>query len=282
MPRQECDWTGLVVKGDSWIALETAEKIIDEAKKLGEELRIPDEWGIESEKKAFKKLKRFSLIGDRPCRIIVIGGDGTLLKLLQYPAAEDAIIMTIGAGRRCYFFDIDNTEVQGALTRLLEKDYIEHRMWRLRINACNEYSAKALNEIAILGDNTRITRMTVIMGFRKVFEVVGDGLIVSTTQGSTAYSLSAGGPIVDPLLLSMIITPVNPVALNIRPIVVEPFSEIRVRIPQGEKRLRLLVDGIGFGGIPEKCEVKIRLDEKPVRVARTRWVRFYERLFPSS
>jgi NAD+ kinase len=142
MPHKDCGWTGLVVKGDSWIASETAEKILEEANKLGEEVRIPAEWRIESGEGLFQGLKRFSLLEERPCRIIVIGGDGTLLRLLQYPAAEDAIIMTIGAGRRCYFFDIDNTEAQGALTRLLEGDYIEHRMWRLNVKACGEYKAK--------------------------------------------------------------------------------------------------------------------------------------------
>ncbi len=278
MPAKECEWTGLIVKKNSDIALKTAIKIIEQAKKVNEKIKLPAEEGLN--KNSFDAgIDYFSLEKDRPCRIIVIGGDGTLLRLLQYPNVEDAVIATIGAGRRCYFFDIDNTEINGFLKRFIQGDYIEHRIWRLYIETKDGYMGKALNEVVIAGDNTRIIRLSVDMGHRRIFDISGDGVIVATTQGSTAYSLSAGGPIVDPLLTSMIITPLNPTQLHIRPIVVEPFSTVRITVPEQDTKPRLIIDGIYKKTIESDYKINIRLYEKPIRIARFRWVRFYERVF---
>ncbi len=276
MSKKKCDWTAMVVKDGSTVALKTAARLLDDASRLGETIKIPLQ--LEPKSPLLKNVPRFDFSEEKPCRVIVIGGDGTLLRLLQYEELGEAVIATIGAGRRCYFFDIDNTEIEGILDRLLRGDYVEHRMWRLRINACGEFEANALNEVALVGDSTKIMRLNVMAGTRKIYEFTGDGVIVATTQGSTAYSLSAGGPIVDPLLTSMVITPINSTMLHIRPIVVEPYTTIKIGVPE-EKRFRILIDGIGYGGVPPGCIISVRISEKPVRVARFRWVRFYEKLF---
>ncbi len=266
---------GIVVKGD--------EKSIEIAKLACRELRenkakpmLAVESRVDLSEVGADEL--FSLREECPDKIIVIGGDGTLLKTLLTLGSKDPVIMTIGAGRRCFFFDIEGLEGVSFIKHFLRGNYVVYRYSRLCVEVNSKPQTCFLNEAVVASSRDSIAELEVRVGYHKLYRIRGDGVIIATTPGSTAYSLSAGGPIVDLLNPSIIVTPLNPIQLNLRPVVLNCLSSVEV-VVEGCSNTELYLDGVRYKKLEKNDTVRVRLCSKPARIARFRWYRFYERLF---
>ena len=130
-------------------------------------------------------------------------------------------------------------EIDGVIEKLNSKSYIiENRIMLKALNQC------ALNDIVIKGENhTRTATLDLYINDKKLCSYVADGLIISTPTGSTAYSLSAGGPIISPFVECFLITAICPHTLNTRPIIIPAEEKITVKIREENQKLNVTFDG---------------------------------------
>ena len=181
--------------------------------------------------------------------VIVIGGDGSMLDAARRAAKNAIPVLGINMGRIGYMTEIEMDELY-LLDRVFSGEYTvdERAMLTVRIVSDKgqvRFSSDALNEAVIAnGSTARIIDIELSDGNELVTNYRADGLVVSTPTGSTAYSLSAGGPIVDPRLSCICVTPVCPHSLLARPMIFPDTAELRVKnICVREKMLHLTVDG---------------------------------------
>ena len=225
--------------------------------------------------------KIFDLTRETPDVVVVVGGDGTFLRTVQLLGDRQPAIMTIRLGRRGFLLDVNPYEVTARIRDLLDGKYMIVRYMRLqaKIEGRNTRLPYALNEVAFLQPDFKVVRLRVFKDGEPLFSLDGDGIIVATPIGSTAYSLSAGGPIVDPEVQSIIVTPLNPLQLYLRTIILPPTAIVQVAIRSDSPRARLLIDGQYSIDIDPGEIVTITKAPTPVRVIRFQRLPIYERVF---
>lgn len=181
--------------------------------------------------------------------IFVFGGDGTMLRALNSFVEYGIPILGINLGRLGFLLETEVGELDAALDMLCDGGYeIEHRMMlhvQMVQNGKN-MSAYATNEVSISrGLSQRMIAMDAHVGNMLVDHYIADGLVLSSPTGSTAYSLSAGGPIVSPDVTCFVLNPICPHSLQSRPIVLSSKEIVRLRIEMKEMRegIQLAVDG---------------------------------------
>lgn len=177
------------------------------------------------------QLEQLAHAGKLDC-VIVIGGDGNFIRALESFSQFDIPLIGVNKGNLGFLTDIDPDQVVTKISLLAletanEKvTFIEKRNLLTLNNQQN-----IVNELSIHGSSEhRIIRLEVNINDSLAFEMIGDGLIVSTPTGSTAYNLSSGGPIVHPEVPAIIITPIAPHTLTSRPIVVPIDSKITIKL----------------------------------------------------
>ncbi|MFZ3170718.1 MAG: NAD(+)/NADH kinase [Carboxydocellales bacterium] len=180
--------------------------------------------------------------------IIVLGGDGTLLQSARAVAKSGIPILGVNFGQLGFLTEIDTGEVYPALEKLLAGDYqLEERMMLEAVVRRNGQVAErsvALNDVVMAkGAFSRLITLDILINDEPVATIPADGVIVATPTGSTAYSLSAGGPIVPPSLEVMLITPICPHSLTSRPMVVSPTNRIKVIVSNHVGEVMLTLDG---------------------------------------
>lgn len=218
-------------------------------------------------------------IGGQIELLVVLGGDGALLSAARAVAREEVPLLGVNVGHLGFLTELEGGDVEQAVDRLLAGDFrLDSRlMLRSRVERQGEIVAEhlALNDVVITRTTfARMIRLRTFVGGEFVVEYMADGMIVATPTGSTAYSLSAGGPIVSPEVEAVVITPICPHTLAARSIVVPPREEIVVELVGREEGTLLTVDG--QEGVP-----LIKTDRLLVEVApyRTRLVRLHARSF---
>jgi NAD+ kinase len=165
-----------------------------------------------------------------------IGGDGTLLKSVTYVHDLGIPIIGINTGRLGFLATIQKEEITQSLSKILNGDYYisERSLLSVETNPTNDDISKlnfALNEVAINRKNTTsMIKIETEVNYKHLTSYWSDGLIVSTPTGSTGYSLSCGGPVIDPSNDSVVITPIAPHNLNARPIVIPDSSTITLKV----------------------------------------------------
>ena len=182
--------------------------------------------------------------------LIVLGGDGTILSAVSEYGVHDIPLLGINHGQLGFLTEIEKTDTQGLVRALRGEFYIEWHMM-LDVEAGNK-SFGALNDAVIhRGGFARILETSLYVEGQLVSCAKSDGIIISTSAGSTAYSLSAGGPIVYPSLEVILATYVCPHNLHSRSIVLPASKEIRVVMHSAEKQhSTLTIDG------QKSCEIK--------------------------
>ncbi len=162
-----------------------------------------------------------------------IGGDGTFLKTASHVGNKNIPILGINTGRLGFLADISGEEIVAAFDDILNNRYrIEERtILQVKTSDSNEIFGYALNEVAVLKQDTS-SMITVHTKLNEEFltDFQSDGLIVSTPTGSTAYSMSVGGPLVLPLSKNFILAAVAPHSLNIRPLVIPDDFKIELEV----------------------------------------------------
>ena len=168
---------------------------------------------------------------------IAIGGDGTFLKVSRFYAPYSIPILGFNVGRLGYLAQAKPEEIDEVIEKLKNNDFeIQNR---LMLKAQDK---TALNDVVIKGVNcARSSTMDLFINNKKLCSYVADGLIISTPTGSTAYSLSAGGPVVSPDVKCFLIIPICPHTLNMRPVVV-PQGE-KITIKNENEKLNVSFDG---------------------------------------
>ena len=171
--------------------------------------------------------------------VIVIGGDGTFLKASRFYGRNNIPILGFNVGRLGYLAQAHPDEIDFVLDKLKNDDFVIEKRTMLK---ALDYTA--LNDIVIKGLNcARTSTLDLYINNKKLCSYVADGLIVSTPTGSTAYSLSAGGPIVSPEVDCFLIIPICPHTLNTRPIVVPTSEKITVKACEKNQKLNVSFDG---------------------------------------
>ncbi len=180
---------------------------------------------------------------------IVIGGDGSMLDAIRKAAPLKVPVLGVNMGRIGYMTELEPDEI-GLLDKVFVGEYAIEERTLLGITIVSpkgqvKFKAEALNEAVIAnGSTARIVDLELSCDGEVVNTYRADGLVVATPTGSTAYSLSAGGPIVDPQLHCLCVTPVCPHSLMARPLVFPDSAELKVKnICTREKVLHLTVDG---------------------------------------
>jgi NAD+ kinase len=176
--------------------------------------------------------------------IVVLGGDGTLLSIAHLVAQKDVPVVGINLGALGFLTEVPQEEMFLALDSYLEGN--EKNVSRRQMLQANtkERSYYSLNDVVInKGALARMIRCAIWIDGKEIAMVRADGLIISTPTGSTAYSLSAGGPIVQPYIPGIILTPICPHTLSFRPMVISSESEVKVQLLTEGEEVYLTIDG---------------------------------------
>ena len=170
---------------------------------------------------------------------IAIGGDGTFLKCARFYSEKNIPLLGFNVGRLGYLAQAKPNEIDFVIDKLKNSDFIIEN--RLMLKAKDKI---ALNDIVIKGINcARTAILDLYINDKELCSYVADGLIISTPTGSTAYSLSAGGPIVSPLIDCFLIIPICPHTLNMRPVIVPSSEKITVKMHDNDEKLYVSCDG---------------------------------------
>jgi NAD+ kinase len=181
---------------------------------------------------------------------IVVGGDGTMLAVARKLAGHDVPLVGINQGRLGFMTDIARTEMLPALDRLLAGEFVSDR--RMLIDACvlrdgqQVFNTLALNEVVVnKSDLGRMIEIEVMVDGEFLYVLRADGMIVATPTGSTAYALSANGPILQPAVPGIALVPLCAHALTYRPITIPDSSCVELKLVQSYGG-RVHVDGQSF------------------------------------
>jgi NAD+ kinase len=204
--------------------------------------------------------------------LVVLGGDGTLLRAARAVAAVDTPMLGVNLGKVGFLSRVEANQLEPTLERLLAGDYtIDARMaieGRILPGGRDAETTPyvALNDIVVArGALARVCRLDVAIGPSHLATFIADGLCVSTPTGSTGYSFSAGGPVVDPNSRNLIVTPIAGYLSAIRSVVVSPEQTVRCRVVDAIEAL-VSVDGREDVAIAVGDVVEVRAMERPIRL----------------
>ena len=180
--------------------------------------------------------------------MLTLGGDGTLLRAARLLEDHPVPILGINLGRLGFLTCCPVDAMEDALGRLASGAYaVEPRMTleaRVQEDGSTKTTWRALNDVVLhKGGFARVVTMWVQANGETVAHYSADGIVFATPTGSTAYNLSAGGPIVFPTLETILVTPVSAHTLALRPLVLPPTAEVTVRVEDGPDELLVTVDG---------------------------------------
>jgi NAD+ kinase len=203
--------------------------------------------------------------------LVVLGGDGTFLRAARAVAEVDVPLLGVNLGKVGFLSKVETSDLEAVLRQLVDGEFeIDTRMGlQATINPGGHEVAEeffALNEIAVVrGSLARVCRLDVEIGPSHLATFTADGLVVSSPTGSTGYSFSAGGPIVDPTSRNLVVTPIAGYLTAIRSVVVSPRHTVRIRIIDAYDVL-MSADGredrrLAIGDVVEVCEFR-----RPIRL----------------
>lgn len=241
MPRLSIRRVGIHWNSTKSNGFEVALRLIDMLRTRGIEFRVNDEL---ADRLDMPELRVDDFEG---CGLmVVLGGDGTILSALDRAIPYDIPILGVNLGRLGFLTEIETSDLTDAvIDRVLQGDYELDTRMILSIEGQDDMKLFALNDIVI----TRSTPSVRILSLEYEADgtlidcISGDGLIVATATGSTAYSLSSGGPIVLPGLECFVVTPVCPHTLNARPVVLSSSHRITVRVRDERGGAQAVLDG---------------------------------------
>lgn len=210
---------------------------------------------------------------------VAVGGDGTIMHVAKAAALADRPVLGINGGHLGFLAGLERDGLD-ALPRLLTGEYTVEQRLLLEISV--ERSAQrlvyyAMNEAVVSrGALSRLVDVTVTNGRQEVLACRGDGVIVATPTGSTAYSLSAGGPVVDPAVECLLVTPVCPHTVTPRAQILPATAQLTVQVASGEAFVT--VDGEENAAFSPEDRIGVRRAERPARLIRLTDVTFYQEL----
>jgi NAD+ kinase len=199
--------------------------------------------------------------------VVAVGGDGTVLEAARQALGTGAPVVGVNAGNVGFLAEIQPDEIDAALAALGHGRYSITERMTLR-GTVGSTTFDALNDVVVEKEESQnIVRIKVFADDEQLVEYRSDGVIVATPTGSTAYSFSAGGPLVDPELDSVTVTAVAPHTLFSRPLVFGPDTRLRLEVA-GERAARLNGDGRAYGMLEPGDTVEIGRGPEVIRLIR--------------
>jgi NAD+ kinase len=269
---------GIVAKVGSREAMHTAHELFEWLRRRGLEAALDEATlrarGIGGEP-AFDPAAAWDLV-------VVLGGDGTLLAVAR-SLARGTPILGVNLGNLGFLTEINRGELYPALVEVLEGHFkIEERSLfdvELRRDGAPPSLFRVLNDAVITKSAlARIIELTLRVDGHLIARFRADGLIVSTPTGSTAYNLSAGGPVLNPLLPVAVLTPICPHALSLRPIVVPDTGLIEVTLETRDEEVYLTLDGQEGTSLNFRDTVRVTRGAVKVQLAKVSARSFYDSL----
>jgi NAD+ kinase len=205
---------------------------------------------------------------------VSMGGDGTFLRVVRLAWAEDVPVLGVNFGRLGYLPDLVPDQVRVALARVFEGKAVIEARCALEVSITDHSSPDepsselALNEVVLKAlDFGHTVLLDTSIDGEDVFTYSADGVLIATPTGSTAYNLSAGGPILSPTLRAMVVTPVAPHLSLDRSLVLTDTQRVTVAIAR-DRSACLVIDGQEIGPLTPGSTVSCRVATRPVRVVR--------------
>jgi len=237
-------------------------------------------YGIENAMTEIDKYKELEITRKWDC-LLSVGGDGTFLKIARCAVRNDIPVAGINLGRLGFLNEIDLSNLESCLDKLRKGNFSVIRRSVLNIDIYREEekidNTIAINDAVLSREIiARVMKLSLYINSQKVETYHGDGIIICTPSGSTAYSLSAGGPIVSPELDAIVITPLCPHSLHARTIICTPQDEIKVVFdPFRMKESILTVDGQTVKCLRQNSYAVITRKREPLKIIRFGGTNFY-------
>jgi NAD+ kinase len=214
--------------------------------------------------------------------VVVMGGDGTMLSIARELAPHGVPLIGINQGRLGFLTDITVEDMYGAVAEILSGQYVaEERILlngQVRRGLERVFEATAFNDVVVgKGGSGRLIDLEISINSEFVYSQRADGLVVTTPTGTTAYSLSAGGPIVHPTLEAVALVPICPHTLSARPIVVSSHSRIELILTYADDA-RVHFDGQHYFDLQSGDHVWITRASRPVTLLHPHSYSYYDTL----
>jgi NAD+ kinase len=210
---------------------------------------------------------------------VTLGGDGTILQISRFLAGSGVPVLGVNMGNKGFLAELEGTELE-RLLEVADSDFsvLPRMMLDLKLirGGKTVFEGRALNE-AVVRALVSVVRLEALGDGREITEFSGDGIIISTPTGSTAYSMAAGGPIVEPTAENLLLTPMCAHSLTAKPYVLAGDRHTSVRLVEGDAgEALLLVDGEDFFTLRSGDVVHIRKSAYVTRLVKLRKLSFYD------
>lgn len=223
-------------------------------------------------------------MGEKKDLIIVVGGDGSLLSAARMAIQVNTPVIGINRGRLGFLTDILPQDIESHLSSVLNGHYAEEQRFLLHTRIYDEtqvyFEGDALNDVVLgRGSETHLIEFSVYVEQQLVSHYRSDGMILSTPTGSTAYALSAGGPIMHPKLNAIVLVPMFSHSLSSRPLVIDGESHIELHISEfNETELRVSCDGHESRMVKPGQKVSIKKNSNQLRLLHPLDYHYYDTL----
>lgn len=237
---------GVIVNLDKPGAAEIRPRLLELAARLGLTLRFDPESARDLPNAALLDCEDFPGQVDA---VLTMGGDGTLLGAVRRMGDRPVPLLGVNLGKLGFLTGVTEAELEAALTALA-RGTVESSRRRLLESETRQGKALALNDVVLSwGGSSHIAHLEVSVNGEAITTYTCDGLILATPTGSTGHSLSAGGPVLHPETDALVLCPICPHAMAVRPVVLPGQSRVRVRLCDHSKPLVLACDGQQLGEI---------------------------------
>lgn len=215
--------------------------------------------------------------------VVVIGGDGTILRAAEYAVAIDVPLLGVNLGHVGFLAEFESDDVPDVVARIVNREYRVEERTALSVRVLHDgeevWNTWALNEAAI--EKAARERMIEVL-----LEIAGhplsrwgcDGVVVATPTGSTAYAWSVGGPVIWPRVAAMMVAPISAHALFAKPLVVDPKIVVAIELPEHSPAAVVWCDGRRLHELVPGSRVEVTARDRPVRFARMHDSSFTDRL----
>ncbi len=221
---------------------------------------------------------------DQVDALIALGGDGTLLRASRFLGGARVPVLGVNLGKLGFLTACNHEEFPRAFAAFARGEYTVQERMALDATTVSEQGTigvrlRALNDVVVhKGGFARVLRLRVFVDDELISAFAADGVVIATPTGSTAYSLSASGPIVVPSLDSLIVTPVAPHTLALRPTILPPGSVLRVEVEDAAESVLVTADGQVGSALGVGQRLIVRRAESPVLLVQFDGTSFFTRL----
>ena len=219
---------------------------------------------------------------DARCQLVIaLGGDGTILRALQVAMAQHAAVLGVNFGHVGFLADIRGDELAEALERLTGGEALVDERTALVAGIGTEPARRviAFNDVVVARlPGFGLARLRVVVAGESLLVLQGDGIVIASPTGSTAYTVGAGGPAVAPSLDAIVITPLASQGTPLRSLVVDGSEVVRVELEPQSAPLSIEIDGRETQAMPGPASLEVHAAPRKARLVRTRPRTFYRDL----